>query len=183
MCSCVVEISLVSAILLAQVVNYVFNPSNRATIPTWSWHVQFVLGGIFGAGLVVMGLVVPESRVWLTYRMQKRQRERAKLEQKRTLWSRRMSRGADQTQVSTPSIKTSTHQPIVRKGWSGLLHLTNIRWLSLALLLAAANQLTGINAIIFYAPRIFEDAGFASMALVLTIAVVRPSTTRETSNR
>jgi MFS family permease len=57
-----------------------------------------------------------------------------------------------------------------KTGWQ--LLLSSEKWsIFIAIILAASNQLTGINAIIFYAPYIFEDAG-VSNPLVMTLFVV-----------
>ena len=183
---------MVTAILLAQVVNYAFNPRNLLYLPTPFWHIQFALGGIFGVGIVVVGCYVPESKVWLAKREKERQQKLKKLAETRKEWVSEMEEKARAGKTENPvavdfaaplprqiqhASLRSRSRVLTHSGWSGLIHFSNCRWLGLAFLLAAGNQLTGINAIMYYAPRIFEDAGFQSLALVLTIAVV--STTAE----
>lgn len=174
MCS-LLQLSVVTFILLAQVINFSFNPSNSPELATWRWQLQFILGGLFGAGLVVTALVVPESGVWLKRRARKKRAAALLAQQQREAGTTRLSR-SDQE----PVVHVTTEQPAsfafptptYRKGWSGLMHWSNLEWLTLAVLLSAGNQLTGINAVIFYAPSIFISAGYAQLALVLTIAVV-----------
>jgi SP family arabinose:H+ symporter-like MFS transporter len=56
--------------------------------------------------------------------------------------------------------------------WSGLFSNKNIKISSLAICIAVFNQLSGINAIIYFAPRIFEDAGLSlSVSLLSTIGI------------
>jgi hypothetical protein len=164
------QLSLVTAILLAEIVNYAFNPSNSPTLSMWVCQLQFSLGGIFGAGLLITALAVPESKVW--HHAQKA-RSLAKLQAERAHSARRMSRlelNEAEQQSALRSFPPVAAVPL--KGWTGLLHSSNRRWLLLSAILAAGNQLTGINAIMYYAPVIFKDAGFERIALVLTIAVV-----------
>jgi hypothetical protein len=52
-----------------------------------------------------------------------------------------------------------------------LFSLVNCKWIFLGTALAAANQLTGINAVIFYSQSIFASAGLHNVA-VITIGVV-----------
>jgi MFS family permease len=63
------------------------------------------------------------------------------------------------------------HVHVEKEGWVGLFSRKHAKAVAIAVILAFSNQLTGINAVIFYAPKIFKDAGFSN-PLVLTIAVV-----------
>lgn len=161
-----------SFILIAQIVNFAFNPSNRVEMANWVWHVQFVLGGVLGAALIVCGLAVPESRVWQELRRKRLQKQQLKKQKQVDAVSKPLHATPVTFEHALPAPSPSLTSAQVRKGWSGLFHPSNCRWVSLALLLAAQNQLTGVNAIMYYAPRIFEDAGFERLALVLTITVV-----------
>lgn len=119
-----------------------------------------------------MACLVPESPVWLAHRAKQQAKQQAKLRKRRSL-----SLVVDHPpcDLSVSGISGSIVAPPedrVPKGWSGLFHVSNLKWIAVALLLSAGNQLTGVNAIIYYAPKIFEDAGYEDIALVLTIAVV-----------
>jgi len=161
----VYQISVVFSILLAEVINFAFNPSNNPTLAPWKWQVQFILGATFGTALVALAIMVPESGVWKKYREKKKEKRRRQL-------SRRRSTSVAGETATPLEQQRLTSEPPPNRGWRGLFHVSNLRWLSLAWILAISNQLTGINAVIFYAPKIFTEAGFESQALVLTVAVV-----------
>ncbi len=175
---CSLQLAIVSSILLAEVVNYAFNPSNSLSISPWTWQVQFMLGAVFGVGLMLSGFFVPESGVWIQSREKKRRKIQQAQERQRALWNRRMSRneeeGMDAEAEEAEELQRARSRAPAReeKGWRGLCRAVNSRWVLLAVILAAGSQLTGINTIMFYAPRIFTDAGYKSKALVLTIGVV-----------
>jgi MFS family permease len=57
-------------------------------------------------------------------------------------------------------------------GADGFFHSSNLKWIAVGTILPAANQLTGINAVIFYAPLIFTQAGLAGNPLLWTFALV-----------
>lgn len=169
---------MVLTILLAEIVNYVFNPSNARHIPEWTWRVQLALGGVFGAALVLTAIALPESHVWIVHRERQKEKQRRRYEAVRsTSASPAESLAATTPSAASASVVAATtpasKPAAASKGWRGLLHTSSIRWLALAVLLAAGNQLTGVNAIIYYAPKIFSAAGYESLSLVLTIAVVR----------
>ncbi|KUR70081.1 hypothetical protein AQZ52_14520 [Novosphingobium fuchskuhlense] len=51
--------------------------------------------------------------------------------------------------------------------WSGFLRTPLLRPASLAFTIALFNQLSGINAVIYFAPRLFEEAGLGNAAALL----------------
>src|SRR5690606_1880874 len=60
----------------------------------------------------------------------------------------------------------------VKRGFSSLFQTNYIHITGLAILIALFNQLSGINAIIYFAPRVFEMAGISSeSALFSTIGI------------
>ena len=55
--------------------------------------------------------------------------------------------------------------------WGTLFSSVGLRWVAVGIILSVANQLTGINGIVFYAPQIFSKH-FPKDALVLTFTAV-----------
>jgi len=55
--------------------------------------------------------------------------------------------------------------------WGALFSGSGLRWVAVGIILSIANQLTGINGIVFYAPQIFSKH-FPKDALVLTFTAV-----------
>jgi hypothetical protein len=57
----------------------------------------------------------------------------------------------------------------IRGGWRGLVSRQHIRVLLTGIVMAVMVALTGINAIFFYAPTIFENTGFKSQKELMTM--------------
>jgi len=140
----VFQIAICGAILVAQVTNWAFNTKDEKQIPEWKWRAQLGLGALPALALFVWTRFIPESPAWPV---------RANKDEQ------------DEGHVGL------LHAPPGKSAWSVLLSLAGLKWVVVAFILAMCNQLTGINAIIFYAPKIFQDAGFSN-TLVLTFSVV-----------
>jgi sugar porter (SP) family MFS transporter len=127
--------------LLAYVINYLFTP-------TGNWQMMFLLGLIPALLQVLLLFFMPESPTWLFCKGQKdlaekicQKLELCKVEEK----SKEMS-------------KTVCRKTYVWILWVGAL-------------LSVFQQVTGINTVIYYAPRIFQEAGYTS-ALSAVFATV-----------
>ncbi|MEW2289942.1 sugar porter family MFS transporter [Streptomyces sp. NPDC047841] len=120
------------------------------------WRVMFALAVIPAAVLAVGMMRLPESPRWLV--------ERGDAESARAVLTRLRPVGADVdaeiagiSEVSAPA---------------GDRRALRQRWIRPALLvavgIAAFSQLTGINAMVYYAPTILADAGFGDSVALLT---------------
>jgi len=127
------QLSLTFAILLAYVVGYGLSKIERP----YDWRTMLGVGAAPGVICLLVGLVMPESSVWLS------KQEMRGISREFTEEEELVKEGA----FSAPG------------GWVGLFSPRNFRVLSLALVLPLALQLTGINAVIYYANTIFENAG------------------------
>lgn len=144
------QINVVSGILLAYLVNYLLQGVGGEN----DW--RYMLGIIAIPSLIfsVMMLATPESPRWLL--LQKNDEAGA-----RKIFN--MS-GANADEL-IHEIKNSK-QPQKESLFSGKFS----KPLLLAFLLALFNQLSGINAIIYFAPRVFEMAGLAKNSAFLSSA-------------
>jgi len=143
------QLAIVTGILLAYFVNWAFagvGPSN------WRW--MYAAGALPSVIFFFLLLRVPESPRWLV----KQGRESEAL----GVLSRVNT--ADLAAAEVSSIKEAL---AMEKG--SLAELFNRgfrRALLIAVVLAILQQITGINAVLYYAPRIFERAGFTRMSAI-----------------
>ncbi|MGZ5478347.1 MAG: sugar porter family MFS transporter [Candidatus Aminicenantales bacterium] len=143
------QLAIVTGILLAYFVNWMFagvGPSN------WRW--MFGLGAIPSIFFFLLLLRVPESPRWLV----KNGRE----DEARTVLTR-----ADTAEAAAVGIREIKDTLALEEGsFRELFSPAFRRPLLIAIVLAIFQQITGINAILYYAPRIFEGAGFARMSAI-----------------
>ncbi|MGX1115081.1 sugar porter (SP) family MFS transporter [Streptomyces ambofaciens] len=125
---------------------------------TGGWRLMFGLAVVPAVALGVGMLFLPESPRWLV--------EHGRREEAATVLTRLRSPGTDVHQEIDEITQVATATPV--GGWRDLRQ----RWIRPALLIAvgiaAFSQLTGINAVVYYAPTILADAGFGDSAALLT---------------
>lgn len=119
-------------ILTAYIVNYLFTP-------TQNWHAMFLIGIIPAFVQAVCVFFIPESPLWLL-RKKKKQEALASLER---------------LQLSSPHESTKDEKIKVRPRVLKFV-------LIIGAILSAFQQITGINTVIYYAPKIFQEAGYTS---------------------
>ena len=143
------QLAIVTGILLAYFVNWAFagvGPSN------WRW--MYAAGALPSVIFFILLLRVPESPRWLV----KQGRESEAL----GVLSRVNT--ADLAAAEVSSIKEAL---AMEKGSLAELFSPGFRRaLLIAVVLAILQQITGINAVLYYAPRIFERAGFTRMSAI-----------------
>ena len=74
----------------------------------------------------------------------------------------------DTADQSLAEIEASRHAQSESTGWASFISGRYKLPILLAFLFAFFNQVSGINAVIYYAPRIFEDAGLAKSSALLS---------------
>jgi sugar porter (SP) family MFS transporter len=143
------QLAIVTGILLAYFVNWVFagaGPTN------WRW--MYGMGAVPSVVFFLLLLGVPESPRWLV----KNGRE----DGARTVLTR-----ADTAEAAAAGIRDIKDALALEEGsFRELFRPAFRRPLLIASVLAVFQQITGINAILYYAPRIFEGAGFERMSAI-----------------
>jgi sugar porter (SP) family MFS transporter len=132
-------------ILVSYLADYLLAPGEH-----WRW--MFGIAAIPAVILWAGMLVLPESPRWLI--------QRGEHAAAREVLAR--VRSADEIEPELAAIETHTHGG--RTQWSELLSAEYRPALIIGMGLAIFQQITGINTIIYYAPTIFQLAGFSSAA-------------------
>jgi SP family arabinose:H+ symporter-like MFS transporter len=143
------QMAIVTGILLAYFINWVFAGSGPS-----NWRYMYATGAIPSVLFFLLLLRVPESPRWLV----KRGREDE---------AGRVLTRVDSAEAAAREIRDIKETMALEKGSFGELFRPGFRRpLFVAIVLAVFQQITGINAILYYAPRIFESAGFARMSAI-----------------
>jgi sugar porter (SP) family MFS transporter len=143
------QLAIVTGILLAYFVNWVFAGAGPAN---WRW--MYAMGAVPSVIFFLLLLGVPESPRWLV----KNGRE----DEARTVLTR-----ADSAEAAAAGIREIKDTLALEEGsFRELFRPAFRRPLLIAIVLAVFQQITGINAILYYAPRIFEGAGFGRMSAI-----------------
>ena len=119
-----------------------------------NWRLMLGAAAVPGLALFIVGLVAPESPRWL---MLKGRRADAAAE------LRRIEPDAD-VEPRLDAFAATLKQDANAAGWGELFQAEWRKPLLVALGLAVFQQITGINAIIYYANQIFAAAGFTTEA-------------------
>ena len=151
------------SIVIGMLVNLVFNPSQKAKcLPDWRWRTQFGVGAVPGFAILLYALVfLPESPKWVAAKSTKKE----KLKERRRQRQQQEQEQASESPAAIPELEAQT-------GWSELFSRPGLKWLIVVVGLPACQQLTGINAIIFYGPTIIGNSGFEDIALLLNVLVI-----------
>ncbi len=141
----------VSAIFLAFVVNYLLAQAFADKSWRWMIGVEAIPAAIF---FVLLNLV-PESPRWLV--------NKGRVDEALIVFKRIK---AENPEAEVQLVKQSVEEED-KIGHGKLFVKENKFPIMIAILIAAFNQLAGINAIMIYAPRVFELAGFGTNASLL----------------
>jgi len=143
------QMAIVTGILLAYFVNWVFAGSGPSN---WRW--MYAMGAIPSVLFFLLLLRVPESPRWLV----KNGRE----DEAGAVLARVETAEAAAKEIRDIKDTLTLGEGSIRE----LFRPAFRRPLLIAIVLAVFQQVTGINAILYYAPRIFEGAGFARMSAI-----------------
>ena len=149
------QMAIVTGILLAYFVNWVFAASGPA-----NWRYMYGMGAVPSVLFFLLLLRVPESPRWL-------------VKMGRAEEAGRVLTRASTAEEAAREIRDIQETLAMEKGSIGELFGPKFRRpLVIAVVLAVFQQITGINAILYYAPRIFESAGFGRMSAIGQSAIV-----------
>jgi sugar porter (SP) family MFS transporter len=149
------QLAIVTGILLAYFVNWAFAGAGPAN---WRW--MYAMGAVPSVLFFLFLLGVPESPRWLV----KNGRE----DEARDVLAR-----ADSAEAAVSGVREIKATLALEEGsFRELFRPAFRRPLLVAVVLAVFQQITGINAILYYAPRIFEGAGFERMSAIGQSTVV-----------
>jgi MFS transporter, SP family, galactose:H+ symporter len=124
-----------------------------------SWRLMLGASAVPGLLLFVVALVAPESPRWL---MKMNRRADAAMQ------IRKIRPGVE-FKPRLDAIETALRQEAGRASWGDVFRREWRRPLMIGVGLAVFQQITGINAIIYYADQIFEAAGFISQSSQTTV--------------
>ncbi|CAD6253348.1 unnamed protein product [Miscanthus lutarioriparius] len=155
------QFSLCLGALLATVVNY----GAEKITGGWGWRLSLGLAGVPAALLTVGAIFLPETPQSLVQQGRDRGEVRALLQK---------IRGTDDVDQKLDDIVAAN--AVAQQGDNGLrLILTHRRYrpqLAMAVLIPSFTQLTGINAIGFYAPVLLRSIGMGESASLLSTIVL-----------
>ncbi|MFN0037778.1 MAG: sugar porter family MFS transporter, partial [Saprospiraceae bacterium] len=148
------QVNIVLGILLAYVSNYLLSGVGGEN--DWRW----MLGIVALPSLVfsLMVLVTPESPRWLILH----KGDEATARQVLALTDPEVDKAVEEIKASAKAEKGAGSESFFSKKYSWIILL--------AFLFAFFNQVSGINAVIYYAPRIFEMTGLGKDSALLSTA-------------
>ena len=146
------QVALTSGIVISYLIDYAFAGSQAWR---WMFAMAVIPAAAFGVGLIF----IPNSPRWLV--------SRGHVDQARAVLNR--IRPPDQVESELSDIQHSAAQ---QKGhWSELFGPTLRPAMIVGVGLAIAQQITGINTVIYYAPTIFKFAGLSSASVAILASV------------
>lgn len=147
-------IAVTGGILVSYLTSLFFSPSEM-----WRW----MLGvGVVPAGALLIGVqFLPESPRWLIKCGQLAKGKEVLLKIRET---------SEEAEAEFEMIKEAIKQP--RPYWKELFQPKMKKLLIIGIVLAAIQQLTGINTILYYAPLIFQRFGFQSNSFLMLLTAM-----------
>lgn len=152
------QLAVTLGILGAYLVGYAFSDS---------WRSMFALGMVPGLALAVGILLMPDTPRWLA--------ARGRLAEARAAIARvrGAAPAAAEVEAELAAIRRAAEGPAGKAGWADLLAPSVRPALIVGVGLFVLQQLSGINAVIYFAPTVFQHSGFDSHAtqLLATIGI------------
>jgi MFS transporter, SP family, arabinose:H+ symporter len=149
------QFNIVFGIMLAYISNYLFQ--NTGNEDAWRWMLGIV--AIPSLIFTLLTLLISESPRWLALK-------KGNLEEAKRVLNQINPAEADNTLKAIVDSKNSNNNAVEASFFSGKYRVPIL----LAFLLTFFNQVSGINAVIYYAPRIFEMTGLGQSTALLSTA-------------
>ncbi|KAJ7300250.1 hypothetical protein O6H91_06G139600 [Diphasiastrum complanatum] len=151
------QLAITIGILVANLINY-----GTAKISGWGWRLSLGLAAVPAGLLFVGGLFLSETPNSLV--------ERGRLDQGRALLEK--VRGTKNVEAEFEDlVQASQNANAVKHPFRNILKRRNRPQLVMAIFIPFFQQLTGINAIMFYAPVLFRSIGFGSDASLYSAVI------------
>jgi sugar porter (SP) family MFS transporter len=153
------QLAVTIGILAAQLINY------GAQDLTWGWRLSLGLAGVPAVLLFVGGLVLPETPNSLA--------ERGRTAEAKAVLQR--LRGTQDVEVEMADIVAAAEQAnkiSMLQSWRAMATRKYSPMLIVTAAIAMLQQLTGINAIMFYVPVIFSSLGSGQSAALLNTVII-----------
>ncbi|MEP9375362.1 sugar porter family MFS transporter [Aquabacter sp. CN5-332] len=143
----VYQLAITLGILGAYLVGYIFSES---------WRIMFVLGAIPGLALAVGIFTMSDTPRWLA--------SKGLLAEARAAIAkvRGIAPTSPEVESELVAIQRAAEGPVEKASWSDLLGPTVRPALIVGVGLFILQQLSGINAVIYFAPTVFKESGFDS---------------------
>ncbi|MCB9306555.1 MAG: sugar porter family MFS transporter [Lewinellaceae bacterium] len=148
------QFNIVLGILVAFLSNYLIGTADPGA---WRWMLG--MEGFPAAAFIIMIFMVPESPRWLIVK-------EGRVEEARKILAVINPATVDASLAAITAADTTDHSKTIGIGefFSGKYRLPIL----LAFLFALFNQMSGINAVIYFAPRIFNNTGMGDDAALLS---------------
>ncbi|KAD7117929.1 hypothetical protein E3N88_05197 [Mikania micrantha] len=153
------QLSITVGILVANVFNYFNNSLNGNS----GWRLSLGSAAIPALAVTVASMILPETANSMI--------ERGKIDEARTKLVR--IRGVNEVDEEfNDLINAGEESRKIKHQWRNLWQKKYVPQLVMAILIPFFQQLTGINAIVFYAPVFFKTIGFGSDASLMSAVII-----------
>jgi sugar porter (SP) family MFS transporter len=149
------QMNIVFGIMLAYFTNFIINSMDLGDV-TWRW--MFGVEAVPAAAFILLLIPNPRSPRWLI--------SKDLIEEARSV-IQRLGADRDNIEKEVQDIRESLAADSESAG-ERFFQAKYMKPVFLAITIAAFNQLSGINAVLYYAPRVFEMAGFERASAMLS---------------
>ncbi|KAK8930805.1 Sugar carrier protein C [Platanthera zijinensis] len=152
------QLMITTGILVANIINY----WTAQIEGDWGWRLSLVLAGVPGAIVAAGSLALPDTPSSLI--------ERGREEEAKAML--RKVRGTDEVEEEFQDLViASIDSKTMRRRWMNIVQQRYWPQLTVAVVIPFFQQVTGINAIMFYAPVLFKILGLGKQAALMSSVI------------